>query len=74
MFEPGADLFITGETGEVCAAEYIRDACFFGENKAVIILGHYSSEYAGMRLLAEELNETFGNTVFLDSKEVYHGI
>lgn len=74
MFEPGADLFITGETGEVCVAEYIRDACFFGENKAVIILGHYSSEYAGMRLLAEELNETFGNTVFLDSKEVYHGI
>ncbi len=25
--------------------EYVRDACFFNENKSVLILGHYGSEY-----------------------------
>ena len=55
-------------------AEYVRDACFFGENKSVLMLGHYSSEYAGMRYLAERLNETTVPTVFLEGGEVYHGI
>ena len=74
LFDPGCDLFITGELGEVCVDEYVRDACYFGENKSVLVLGHYSSEYAGMRLLAEILNEKIAPTVFLDSGEVYHGI
>jgi putative NIF3 family GTP cyclohydrolase 1 type 2 len=74
LFDPGCDLFVTGETGEVCVAEYLRDACFFGESKALFILGHYGSEFSGMKLLAEDMNETFGNTVFLDGKEVYYGI
>ena len=74
LFSPGCDLFVTGETGEVCVAEYVRDACFFGENKSILILGHYSSEFSGMKLLAEDMNKTFGNTVFLDSGEVYRRI
>lgn len=73
LFDPGCDLFVTGELGEVCVAEYVRDACFFGENKSVLMLGHYSSEYAGMRYLAERLNETTVPTVFLEGGEVYHG-
>lgn len=74
LFDPGCDVFITGEVGEVCVDEYVRDACYFGENKSVLILGHYSSEYAGMRLLAEKMNESMLPTVFFESKEVYHGI
>lgn len=74
LFDPGCDLFITGEVGEVCVDEYVRDACWFGENKSVIVLGHYSSEYAGMRLLAEELSRRGIDTVFLEGLEVYHGI
>ena len=74
LFEPGCDLLITGELGEVCVDEYVRDACYFGENKSILVLGHYSSEYAGMRLLAEVLNKKIAPTVFLDGKEVYHGI
>lgn len=74
LFDPGCDLFVTGETGEVCVAEYLRDACFFGESKALFILGHYGSEFSGMKLLAEDMNKTFGNTVFLDGKEVYYRI
>ncbi|MBO7162307.1 MAG: Nif3-like dinuclear metal center hexameric protein [Clostridia bacterium] len=74
LFDPGCDLFITGEVGEVCVAEYLRDACFFGEEKSLLVLGHYSSEFSGMKLLAEDMNKTFGNTVFLDGKEVYYRI
>ena len=32
---------------------------------------HYGAEFAGMRLLAEDLNETVAPTVFLDGGEVY---
>lgn len=74
LIDPGCDLFITGEVGEICIDEYIRDACFFGEKKAIIILGHYSSEYAGMRYLAEKINETIAPAVYLDSGEVYRRI
>ena len=71
LFDPGCDLFITGETGEVCDAELVRDACFLGEDKALLLLGHYSSECWGMKLLAEDLNKTYGNAVFLEGREVF---
>lgn len=71
LFDPGCDLFITGEVGEVCIAEYVRDACFFGEKKALIILGHCSSEYAGMRFLAQTLNSELIPTQYLHCGEVY---
>lgn len=74
LFSPGCDLFVTGELGEVCTDEYVRDACFFGENKSVLVLGHYSSEYAGMRLLAEDMSRKYVPTEFLEGGEVYHGI
>ena len=74
LVEQECDLFVTGEVGEVCTGEVVRDACYFGEKKSLLILGHYSSEYAGMRLLAETLNETIIPAVFLDGGEVYHGI
>ena len=69
--EPGGDLFISGEIFEVCDLEYIRDACALGENKAVLLFGHYGAEYAGMRYFAEELNESLIETVYLDSGEVF---
>lgn len=74
LFDPGCDLFVTGEVGEVCIDEYVRDACYFGMNKSVLVLGHYSSEYAGMRFLAEELNETLLPAIFLEGGEVYHAV
>lgn len=72
LHQPGCDLFITGEVGEVCACEYIRDACFFGDQKAVLILGHYSAEFSGMRFLAEVLDEKLVPAEYLDCGEVYH--
>ena len=67
----GSELFITGEMDEAFSQEYVRDAAFFGKNKSILLLGHYGAEFAGMRLLAKDLNETAAPTVFLDGGEVY---
>ena len=74
LVEQKCDLFITGEVGEVCTLEYVRDACYFGEKKAVILFGHFSAEYAGMRLLADHLDRVLLPTVYLHSGEVYSKI
>ena len=65
------DLFITGEVGEVKVLEYVRDMCFFGNKKAVLVLGHFGSEYAGMRLLADTLREKGIDAEYLHGGEVY---
>jgi putative NIF3 family GTP cyclohydrolase 1 type 2 len=74
LYDPGCDLFITGEVDEVNVAANVYDACFFGENKSMLILGHYGSEHAGMKLLAEKLNKTLIDTIFLDGGEVFYTI
>lgn len=61
------DLFITGEIDEVLTCEYVRDACYLGMKKSVILLGHYGAEYAGMRLIADHMNESIAPTIYLDS-------
>ena len=74
LFNPGGDIFITGESNEVCVEECVRDACYYGEKRAIMLLGHYSSEYAGMRLLAEKLNGKGIDAVFLEGGEVYKSV
>jgi putative NIF3 family GTP cyclohydrolase 1 type 2 len=74
LIESDCEVFITGEVGEVCTLEYVRDACYFGEKKAVILFGHFSAEYAGMRLLAEHLNDVLLPTIYLHGGEVYSKI
>ena len=71
LFDPGCDTFITGEVPEVKVCEYVRDSAYYGENKSIIILGHYSAEFSGMRLLAKELDNGTVKCVYLDSKEVF---
>ena len=71
LIERDCDLFVTGEVGEVCTLEYVRDACYFGEKKAVILFGHFSAEYAGMRLLADHIDRVLLPAVYLHSGEVY---
>ena len=74
LFNPGGDIFITGESNEVCVEECVRDACYYGEKRAIMLLGHYSSEYAGMKLLAEKLNQKRLTAVFLEGGEVYRSV
>lgn len=74
LYDPGCDTFITGECNEVLTEEYVRDACYFGAQKSLFLLGHFGSEYAGMRYLAERMNDTLVPTVFLNGGEVYRGV
>jgi putative NIF3 family GTP cyclohydrolase 1 type 2 len=45
------DLFICGELSEWETSEYIRDARFKGEKRALVVLGHAVSEEPGMQWL-----------------------
>ncbi len=74
LIDPGCDLFITGEAGEVRICEYVRDACHFGYQKSVLLLGHFTSEYEGMRLLAEKLTANGFCAEYLHGGEVFFGI
>lgn len=71
LFEPGCDLFITGETDELSCCEYVRDADFFGFGKSLLLLGHCSSEYMGMRLLAEDISCKLLPAEYIHCNEVY---
>lgn len=53
------DLVLYGEGPEWETPEYVRDAVHIGQAKGVIALGHAESEQAGMRLLAERLQQQF---------------
>lgn len=71
FLETDSEIFVTGEMDEAFSDACIRDASYLGYKKNILLLGHYGAEYAGMRLLAKDLNETVAPTVFLESGEVY---
>ena len=74
LIDPGCDLFITGEAGEVRVCEYVRDACYFGHQKSVLMLGHCTAEYDGMRLLAEKLTADGLSAEYLHCGEVFFAL
>jgi putative NIF3 family GTP cyclohydrolase 1 type 2 len=51
----GVDVLVCGESNEWDTCEYVRDAAFAGQEKALIILGHANSEELGMRWLVDWL-------------------
>jgi putative NIF3 family GTP cyclohydrolase 1 type 2 len=53
------DVVVCGESNEWDTCEYIRDAGFAGQRKAMIILGHANSEESGMAYLVEWLQARF---------------
>ncbi|GLX68697.1 Nif3-like dinuclear metal center hexameric protein [Paenibacillus glycanilyticus] len=57
MREHALDLLVVGEGPEWETPEYIRDAAFQGQAKALLTLGHAESEEPGMRALSEELKQ-----------------
>ena len=49
------DVVVCGEAPEWETCEYVRDAAFDGQKKAMIVLGHCDSVEAGMEYLVEWL-------------------
>jgi putative NIF3 family GTP cyclohydrolase 1 type 2 len=71
--EKKADLVISGEVQQWETYEYVRDAVAQGKNKAIIFLGHFSSEDPGMEATPKWL-KTFITEVpvkFLESGPSY---
>jgi putative NIF3 family GTP cyclohydrolase 1 type 2 len=60
------DTVICGETVEWSTCEFVRDAVSAGLNKALIIVGHSSSEEAGMSYLANWLKDLLPNNLRID--------
>ena len=53
------DVVVCGEIHEWETSEYVRDAVYQGNRKALIVLGHAASEQAGMKWLADWLPPRF---------------
>jgi putative NIF3 family GTP cyclohydrolase 1 type 2 len=53
------DVLVTGEINEWETSEYVRDALYQGQDKALIIVGHELSEEPGMAYLVDWLRERF---------------
>jgi len=53
------DLVLYGEGFEWETPEYVRDARFVGDQRALLVLGHAESEEPGMAALAERLRAQF---------------
>ncbi|WP_025719965.1 Nif3-like dinuclear metal center hexameric protein [Paenibacillus polymyxa] len=53
------DLVIAGEGPEWETPEYVKDAVYQGQSKALIMLGHAESEAPGMKYLADVLSAQF---------------
>ncbi|MCC6804660.1 MAG: Nif3-like dinuclear metal center hexameric protein [Anaerolineae bacterium] len=53
------DVLVTGEMHEWETCEYVRDAIYQGQSKALIVTGHEVSEEAGMAYLVDWLRPRF---------------
>ena len=71
MIASDCDVLVTGENNEVFDCEYMRDALYFGAKKAVIMLGHCGSEYAGMQYLARWMTERLVPTEYIHCGGLY---
>ena len=54
---PDVDLIVVGETREWELVEYVQDQIAAGANKALIILGHVTSEQGGMKYCAKWMKD-----------------
>ena len=59
MYVRDTDLFIGGEADELGQMEFVREAAFFGEKRAMLLLGHCGSEFSGMEYMAEYISRWF---------------
>lgn len=67
------DMVIYGEGPEWETPEYVRDAVYQGEQRALLVVGHAESEMPGMKHLTEQLQEKFPDVpvYFLPQEPVF---
>ncbi len=75
LHNPDCDLIISGEVGsELYCQYYMRDANYYGNEQALLLLGHIGAERAGMWDLSNELQEQGFNTKYFEESELYDNI
>lgn len=70
---PETEIVMVGEACEWMLGEYARDSAALGNNKTLLILGHFGSELAGMKLLARRMEKDYPalDVRYFDNGEVY---
>jgi putative NIF3 family GTP cyclohydrolase 1 type 2 len=73
LLDDRTDFIVTGEVCEWIYGEFVRDLAAIGKNKALIIMGHCRSEYAGMIEVSRILQEKFPQVTVchIESGDVY---
>ena len=73
LLDDRTDFIVTGEVCEWIYGEFARDLAALGKNKALIIMGHCRSEYAGMIEVSRIIQEKFPQLEVhhLESGDVY---
>ncbi len=68
------DLLISFELIDYTVSEYIRDSCMLGRKRAILALGHFNTEEAGMEYLAHVLPSLINAEIpcqFIASGDMY---
>lgn len=73
MLKNNLDTVICGDITEWTIVPYVRDAVEFGQDKAMLILGHERSEEMGMKHAAAWVKDIVGDipVEFIDAKEPF---
>ncbi|MCP0888041.1 Nif3-like dinuclear metal center hexameric protein [Ligilactobacillus sp. WILCCON 0076] len=69
------DLVIGMELIDFTLAEYIHDSSMLGKNKSIVTVGHFNTEEAGMRYMAEYIPGILKNNIlcqFVQAGDMYH--
>ena len=61
LSQTNCNLYICGEVYDLPGGSYCADAKALGYNKNIIAIGHYSSEYLGMKYFAKFLSKKFSS-------------
>ncbi len=71
------DLLISLELIDYTVSEYIHDSSIFGENKAIVTVGHFNAEEPGMKYMTQYLESAIGSKIpsqFIQSGDMYQYI
>lgn len=75
LHNPECDLIISGEVGsELYCQYYMRDANYYGNDQALMLLGHIGGEIGGLNYLADELISKGFNAKYFEESELYDNI
>lgn len=73
LSQANCDLYICGEAYDLPGGSYCADAKALGYNKNIVTIGHYASEFLGVKYFAKYLSDIYNNLKieYFDCGEFY---